>query len=349
MKKSIIVALFAAVMMIAAPAMAKDCNGPDCSVAGNFDVEVGAIGGGIDADLEFIPNGAAGGIGAAGGLAGGQAEGAFESFDMRYFSFKDWKWHTTTVTLGGAEANLGVTAGGATNTNAYDFTPEGGNMGIGVGSETYGFGYVYGHVDGDAWGLAYSEGGFAGIAGQGSLDGSVLFDSPLCFWDSKGMTYGLAGQGSVAGIIGGGAAAGLGDYEAEAEVNMSGNSYSDSYRAINSGNNSKTETMGSNVGAFTSITSYGNADSNLIGTAFVNGGYVAAGNVASKTVQFTNTGAAKATAYGSYSGAGELGCGMKASAVGYTQTRATTYKGMTGSVMSSEASMKVQNVPNTSY
>jgi hypothetical protein len=337
MKKSIIVALFAAIMMIAAPAMAKDCNGPDCSVAGNFDVEVGAIGGGIDADLEFIPRGAAGGIGAAGGLAGGQAEGAFESGRILW-----WK-----VPFGGAEANLEVIAGGATNTNAYDFTPKGGDMGIGVGSETYGFGYVYGHVDGDAWGLAYSEGGFAGIAGQGSLDGSVLFDSPLCFWDSKGMTYGLAGQGSVAGIIGGGAAAGLGDYEAEAEVNMSGNSYSDSYRAINFDSGRTTEVMGSNVGAFTSITSYGNADSNLIGTAFVNGGYVAAGNVASKTVQFTQTGAAKATAYGSYSGAGELGCSMNASAVGYTQTRATTYDGMTGSVMSSSAGMKVQNVPNT--
>jgi len=341
MKKSIFVALFAAVMMIAAPSFA--CDGPNCSAEGNFDIEVGAIGGGIDADLKFIPNGAAGGIGAAGGLAGGQAEGAFESGRILW-----WK-----VPFGGAEANLEVIAGGATHTDAYAFNPNSRfedspfDLGIGVGSETYGLARVDGDVDGNAWGLAYSEGGFAGIAGQGSLDGSVLFDSPLCFWDSKGMTYGVAGQGSVAGIVGGGVAAGLGDYEAEAGVFMQGNSISESYRGISKFEGGKTEVMGTNVGAFTSITSYGYTDRGLIGTAFVNGGYVAAGNVASKTVQFTQTGAAKATAYGAYSGAGELGCGMNASAVGYTQTRATTYDGMTGSVMSSEASMKVQNVPNT--
>jgi hypothetical protein len=104
--------------------------------------------------------------------------------------------------------------------------------------------------------------------------------------------------------------------------------------------------MGSNVGAYTNVLSYGYANDQLIGCAFVEGGFVAAGVAASKTVQMTPTGMAAATAFGTYAGAGGLGCDFNGSAVGYTATSSTTLNGYNGSIMSSQAGMQVSSRPS---
>jgi hypothetical protein len=322
------------------------CVSAECYAAGNFDIGVVAIGGGLSADGKLIPNGAAGGIGAAGGVAFGAAEGAFESYKVRkYIFFGPWK----TITLGGTEANIGVTAGGMTKTEAYRFNPEVGDIGIGVGSYTHNIAAVHGALDGNAWGLAHSEGFFAGVAGQGSLDGSIVFGSPLPFWKSKGVSYGLTGQGSLGYIYGVGGAAGLGSYELEAGIDMSGYTQSDSWRAVDFFEGGKTEYMGTAVLTNTQVESYGDADDSLIGFANVGGQWVASGFATSKTIQTITTpaggGFAGANANGAYSGSGGLGCNLNATAQGYTQTSATTLNGYNGSIMSSSAGMKVNNLP----
>ena len=327
------------------------CNGsPECSAEGNFAINTFAAGGAIDMDGKLIPNGAAGGIGAAGGVAVGSAQGAFESYDLPYFSFEDWKWHSTTITLGGAEANIGVTAGGLTKTEAYRFNPGVGNMGIGVGSYTHNIAAVHGALDGNAWGLAHSEGFFAGVAGQGSLDGSIVFGSPLPFWESEGVSYGLAGQGSFGYIYGFGGATVLGSYDLEAGIDMSGFTQSASWRAVNFFDGGKTEYMGTAVLTNTQVESYGDADGQGLGGGFVGGQWVAGGFATSKTIQTIETpyggGFAAANANGAYSGSGALGCNLNATAQGYTQTSATTLNGYNGSIMRSSAGMKVNNVNN---
>ena len=331
------------------------CAGAECYAAGNFDIGVVAIGGGLSADGKLITqgggiSGAAGGIGAAGGVAVGSAQGAFESYDLPYFSFEDWKWHSTTITLGGAEANIGVTAGGLTKTEAYRFNPGVGNMGIGVGSYTHNIAAVHGALDGNAWGLAHSEGFFAGVAGQGSLDGSIVFGSPLSFWESKGVSYGLAGQGSFGYIYGFGGATVLGSYDLEAGIDMSGFTQSASWRAVNFFDGGKTEYMGTAVLTNTQVESYGDADGQGLGGGFVGGQWVAGGFATSKTIQTIETpyggGFAAANANGAYSGSGALGCNLNATAQGYTQTSATTLNGYNGSIMRSSAGMKVNNVNN---
>jgi hypothetical protein len=320
------------------------CTGAECYASGNFDIGVVAIGGGLSADGKLIPNGAAGGIGAAGGVAIGAAEGAFESYKVRkYIFFGPWK----TITLGGTEANIGVTAGGMTKTEAYRFNPEVGDIGIGVGSYTHNIAAVHGALDGNAWGLAHSEGFFAGVAGQGSLDGSIVFGSPLPFWESKGVSYGLAGQGSLGYIYGFGGATLLGSYDLEAGIDMSGFTQSASWRAVNFFDGGKTEYMGTTVLTNTQIESYGDADGQGLGGGFVDGQWVAGGFATSKTIQTITTpaggGFAAANANGAYSGGGNLGCNLNATAEGYTQTSATTLNGYNGSIMSSSAGMKVNN------
>ena len=331
MKKlfSVLSIMLLGLMLCGTPSMA--CDGPDCHASGNFNIDVIVVGGGVDVDGKLIPGGTAGGIGVAGGVAGGEAAGEFTSL----------KIGRETIAFGSSEANIGVTAGGATNTEAYSYNPNGFDLGIGVGSRTDSFGVVDGHLDGRATGLAYSVGGIAGIAGEGSLDGSIVFGSPLSVWDSKGVSYGLAGQGAYGGFVGDGGALAAGSYEVEAGIEMSGTTYSESHRGIIFNQGNKTEVMGSNVGSFTQVTSYSFTDRSCIGTASVAGGFEAAGFAKSGTVQTVPGGFATANAVGSYSGSGELGCNFNGSAVGYTQTSATTFNGMNGSIMSSSAGMKV--------
>jgi hypothetical protein len=273
----------------------------------------------------MIPNGFAGGIGAAGGLSAGQATGEIVSFGR--FSF------------GEAGAELESIAGGFANTESYIMHDCG--LFIGVGSITDTYATTQGSLHVDARGLGYSAGEIHGCAGQGSLNGSLIGPSPLPMWDSEGFSGGLAGQGSIGGFEGGAIAAGYGSADVEAGIEMFGGSYSESYRGINFSEGFKTEYMGTNVGAQTTVNSYGSVDDHCLAVGCLDGGFEAGGFAGALTVQKTDSGIAKASACGSYSGGGELGCNFAGSAIGHTQTSATTLNGYNGSVMSSSSSMNV--------
>jgi len=312
-----------------------DCNGdPECSASGNFSINTLAIGGGADLHGATIPNGAAGGLSAAGGVAFGAAEGSFSSF-------KIWGY---TVTLGGAEADLTNIGGGWVLMDdagkLYNPVPDA-DKSIGVYSRSNTYAVTGGSLHVGAWGLAGSAGAIGGLAGQASLDGSIIGPSPKFGWESKGVSFGVAGQGSVGGFVGGAGAVFLGSADVDALIEMNGWSGSASYRYITWNDGAKTEGMRTDVLARTQITSSGNASGRGAGGGFIEGGWVAGGVAASKTVQMTGTGYAAANAVGTYSASGELGCDFNGSAVGYTRTSATTREGYNGSVMTSSAGMKV--------
>jgi len=338
------------VFSIALVGNAMACEGPECSAEGNFDISTFAAGGGIDLDGKLIPNGATGGISAAGGVAGGQASGHVEEGRVPIYK---WTWcgprivGWKTIKFGEASASLNTTGGGFTQTNSYKFKPEGDfDKAIGVGTHSDGYATTKGRLDVAAHGIAESHGSMFGLAGQGTLDGSIIGPSPKFGWDSNGVSLGVAGQGSVGGFVGGAGAMGYGSATVEAGVDMFGGGYSESYRGIKWDDGFKTETMGTNVGVTTDITSYGNVDRSFVGVGFVDGGYVAGGFAATTTIQKTQGGVAAAKAVGSYSGAGELNCNFNGSATGYSQTSATTAEGYKGSVMNSQAGMNVTiNMP----
>jgi hypothetical protein len=347
MKKSFIAILLAvALVCFSSPAMADNADGN-----GNFEIGTFAIGGGLDADGALIPNGAAGGISGAGGVSVGSAQGSVETIESPIYettymgNIYGWgRWNPNnysseligyeTVFFGGTEADLYSEAGGFTSTDDYTFDPSRGT-GAGVGSGSGNYATTAGDLTVSAFGIADASGYIAGAAGQGSLNGSIIGGSPLV--NSDGVSLGVAGQGSLGGFVGAAGAAGLGSADISADIDMWGNSYSESYR-FTDGN---TEGMGTFVGVGTTVQSYGNVNRSLIGTGFVAGGYVAKGVVGTVTVQVSGNGLAKAKAFGVYSGAGELGCDFKGSANGYTQTTATQVGGMNGSVMSSSAGMNV--------
>jgi hypothetical protein len=314
------------------PSNGGGCIGSDCgNVTGSLDISTFAAGGGIDLDGKLIPNGAAGGISAAGGLTVGQAAGEVSSIKI----FKK------VIPLGTVEASINSIGGGLTETHAYKFTPSVGDIGIGVGSSSNGQAVTGAVVDTAVVGFGYVEAVAFGVAGQGSLNGSLIGPSPLGAWDSFGVSYGLAGQGSVGAFVGYAGAVGFGSAGFEANIAMNGGSYSESYRAIDFNGPAKTEIMGTNVGAYTNVNSYGSDYDCGLAAADVNGGWVAGGVATSKTFQIADGGVAKATANGSYSGAGSLNCDFEGSAIGGTQTSATTMQGYNGAIMTSSSAMKV--------
>jgi len=295
---------------------------PFTAMSASFNINDVAIGGGLSADGALIPGGAAGGIGAAGGFSAGEASGG-------------------TVWFGSAGANIDLTAGGVTDTNAYTFNP--GAFGIGVGSRTDNSAGARGDLDGNAFGLASSAGVVGGITGQGSLNGSIVGPSPLPVWNSNGVTFGVAGQGSAGAFVGAGAAALMGTYDLGGGVRADGWSASESYRGIDFIPGGQTEYMGTRVGAGTELQSYGYATPGVFGIAVVDGGWIAGGGAASRTIQTTAGGAASASAVGVYAGAGGLNDNYSGSAVGYTRTSATTYNGYNGSIMSASSGMQVSS------
>lgn len=128
----------------------------------------------------------------------------------------------------------------------------------------------------------------------------------------------------------------------EANIFMSGSTYSESYRYIDKSQEGvRTEGFGTNVGAVTNVTSFGSKYevSNGLANAGagVEGGYVVGGGAASLTVQD----GAIAGAVGSYHGSGDLGCNFDGSAIGFTSTSVTTFEGMNGSINSASAGMEV--------
>jgi hypothetical protein len=326
--KPFIIALFA-IALISAPAMA--CDGPNCSASGNFGISTLAAGGGVDGDLNFIPNGIAGGISGAGGVSQGLAGGEISSF----------KFFGHTFTLGSASGELDSVGGGVTNTHDYTYHPDLGDVSIGLGSTSDSWATTEGHLNVQAKGVAGAAGEISGIAGEGSLNGSLIGPSPSFGWESKGFSGGVAGQGAIGGFAGFGATGLYGESDVAAGVTMDGQSYSESYRAIDWHDGKTTEYMGTNVGAFTNVTSYRDVDNSCFAIGAVDGGYVAGGFAGAITHQSVDGGVANATAFGSYQGAGELGCSFSGSAEGYTSTNITTVPNYQGSVVGSHAGMSV--------
>ena len=113
-----------------------------------------------------------------------------------------------------------------------------------------------------------------------------------------------------------------------------------------------TEGMGTNVGAYTTVSSYGFEESRSCGclsgaSTYLDGGWQAVGGANSVTIQTNPTGAAMASAVGVYSGSGNLGTGFNGSAVGYTNTSMTTLNGYTGSINTASAGMKLTSTVST--
>jgi hypothetical protein len=364
MKKLFAVLTVSAFLFTAPMAFAKDdCDGPDCQASGNFDISTFAATGDFSIDGKIVPNGAAGGLGAAGGIAAGEASGEVESFEVpeyeyvgrgngdynSFFGVKYYVGHNKgkydlvgykTVMLGETEADLYSRAGAASVTEHYVFHPTGRNS-IGVGSSTGNFAASNSELNLGAFGAAEADGAFVGAAGQASLDGSIMTKSLNKPWDSNGLTLGIAGQGSAGAYIGGGIVAGLGSADIEAGLDMWGHSYSESYRL----KDNNTEVLGTFVHADTTVLSYGDVDRSLVGVGYVNGGYVLAGGVATKTIQAVNNGVAMASAKGGYVGGGSLNCDIHAYANGYTKTTAQAI-GTNGSIVTSSAGMEVGIAPN---
>jgi hypothetical protein len=335
--KKLFVVLFAVSLLFAITGTSMACDGPDCYGSGNFDITAGAGSAVLDGGIKTIPNGVAGGVAGAAGGTVGEAVGHVNNAD--------------------AEANLHVVGGGLVSHDDYRFDVDA-DRSIGVGSMSQAEAVTQGHIDvfADAdWPNRWRDwknngeatGGFVGGAAQGTLDGSLIGESPI-FFDTTGFSGGIAGQGSIGNIEGGALAGscllncyGPSSASADAGITMAGNSYSESYRYVNFPERGvKTEGMGTNVGATTEITSYGN-DSGL---AFTSGGFDAAGGVAAMTVQNgPGLSGAAATAVGSYTGSGQLNCNYNGSVNGSTYTSVTTYDGMKGSINSAGSSMSVSS------
>ena len=333
------------------------CN--DCNT-GSLHVGAFAIGGGIDYDQTYIPNGYAGGISEAGGIAGVEARG--------------------NIRNGTVAGSVGADAGGVTVTNAYRWNPGIGDRSIGVGSSSYSEAETgaYVNLNVDPKLLYYPSNGFAsgnmfGVASQGSANRSGLSESPRFFTETDGETGGVAAQGSVGGFYGGANAFSGPDYisyywwwshytdsnaqaGASANIFMNGSSYSDSYRFVNENNGVRTEGMGTYVGARTNVETYGSSYDHDRGHANsgagVNGGYVAGGIVTSHTTQNLQSngleaGYGESNAYGSYTGCGQLNDNYAGSANGGTHTDITTVNGMKGSFVSSHSNMNVTSIGNS--
>jgi len=337
-KKLLVVSLVACMALFAGNAFAgQQCSGPDCEASGTLGMGVIGYGAGFDASGKLITqggpiSGAAGGLAIGGGFTAGQSLG---------------------YTNGGKiSGDVFVVGGGAGGSDSVQWNPGVGDKSIGVYSGSQAVAQTGGSIkvtaDAKKWyKLAVAEGTFAGAAGEATLNGSIVGPSPKFGWDSKGFSAGVAGQGAIGHVEGGagvisffGAPAEAG---ARADVFMQGNSYSESYRFIAWGDGDKTEGMRTNVGAFTTVESSGETmTKGLIGVAYVDGGWKAAGIAASLTVQNApGLGGAAALAVGSYNGSGELGCNFKGSAVGYTSTSVRTFTDMNGSINSASAGMAV--------
>ena len=323
MKKILSIFTICAFLFIGANVAFATCEGPECSQSGKIDMDVFAAGGAIDAYGRLIPNGAAGSVAAAGGIGAGQAKGG---------SF-----------FGKVEGEIGVTAGGIIIGDSYKMSRlKGFDKSIGVGSWAHGDAEAGGYLGLKALGFSGATGAFGSVAGQGTLSGSVLGGSPLNEWDSKGITYGVAGQfaaGHVEGYVGT-ALFGYGDVAGD--IYMSGETESQSYRGITYlGGGYKVETMGTNVRANTNVNSFENKYACGITIADISGGYVAAGAATSVTVMAVEGGVGFAKASGAYAGSGELGCNFEGSLDGGTQVNVTTLSGRSGSIVSSSARMAV--------
>ena len=364
MKKRIFISLIASIFLMTGVAFAGLNSSGDSGSAigfGGYNIGTFDIGGGYMMDGKSIDNGFAGGIGAGGGIAGTDAQGL--------------------ILNGSVEGEVTSVAGGFGRTNVYRLSKydvfDCGSapdkfIGVGSRSDAYAITGASFKIKVDPAGEFPTAGGgttasMFGVAGQGTLNVSGVGSSPLEDWKTEGFSGGIAAQGSVGGFVGGGYAISGPDCRchcwrvdskagasADAEIEMSGYSISESYRFMNDDGAYHTEGMGTRVAAGTDVTSYGydhDRDNGLATSdSCLKGGFIAAGGVAAKTVQvLPGSGLATAHAVGMYAGAGTLGGNFSGSANGYTNTSITTLSGMNGSISSSSAGMYVSTVGTSGH
>ena len=309
---------------------------PFTAIAGGHYSDSAVAGAGnIEADLTVVPF-----VGAAGGIAGAGGIGAAQSAGV--------------ITWGSVGGDVSAVGGGLTSTDSGILWFPNGFFSIGVYSQSSAEAVTGASGIIDVSGLlGAGETTIGGVAGQFTLDGSFVTLTPL--HKSDGFTGGIAGQGAAGAFVGGaviGTFIGSADAETSALIDMWGGSGSSSYMytKYDWGSGALTEGMRTDVYAYTGVESSQIAEAGGCflagGYAVVDGGWVAAGGASTLTVQTNEYGGAKAMATGSYSGHGDLGSNYGGSAVGYSQTSITTYKGVNGSINSASSGMHVTSGPS---
>lgn len=297
------------------------CEGPDCSGSGNFDISASADGSGFSIDNKFIPNGFSGGFGGANGVIDGNAVG-----DVVFF--------------GKTSGSLNFVGGGITMTDAYKIT-DFPNFKIGSGSKTENMATVNGLMTLNSKGSAYAVGEFSGAGGQISLNNSFIGASNFPMWKSDGGSAAMATQNSFGNLVGVGGGLFNADVIISGGFTMNGMSVSETYRQIEFDDGVQTETFHSNGYASTDVNSaYFNNNQN-IALSNVSGKFTANGSVVNNTIMKSNGNVAQAASYGSYSGAGVLGCNFNGVANGYSGTTNTTFNGFNGNIMGAYSGMSV--------
>jgi hypothetical protein len=188
-----------------------------------------------------------------------------------------------------------------------------------------------------------SQGAFSGEASEQTMNFSTVHNGSK-EWKSTGVTFGASGQlagGSFSGMSGNFGSVGV---DAKADLDISGSSYSQSYRDRHvSQYGTQTEYLGTEVGATTTVLSSKEG--------LVAGEFVARGCAATLSIQgFRDPSGATiaiAGAKGAYGGIGSMGKNYAGAANGYSYTE--TVKGIGGYNGSySEAGMSVSGHMTTS-
>jgi hypothetical protein len=318
--KKIFATLFAVMFLFAGTAMATENSRLGTGFFGVF-AEAGDAQG--DIDLSFGSNsvafGANGGFGKTEAQAGGYIQNGYG--------------YVGVFTAGGSQGNTWTSAG-------TDF----------AASQSVNFagteGGVNAFVNPDGYGYGYADGSFRGFAAQGSLNATAVVGG-------NGFTGGIAGQGSLGRIYGEvGVFAGPDYYNdcygwnynsyagasAGAGILMNGGSASISQHVAGPGYDG----LRTDVGAFTSITSYGHSNTgagwwNDYAYSHTSGGWCVIGGAATMTA--TDNG--KAVAYGIYTGQGSLNYNYTGNATGFSQVETFTSPNLNGSYVKSAAGMSV--------
>lgn len=121
----------------------------------------------------------------------------------------------------------------------------------------------------------------------------------------------------------------------EADIDINGMSYSDSYNYKNGG----VESVTTNVGSITDIDT-----AKVEKNGYVLGGYHAAGEAVSGSVIWNNNGGANASAEGAYSGSGNIGTNYDGKAIGGAAVQTATQPGYNGTISSANAGMNVTSI-----
>lgn len=294
------------------------CQGPACSggsgVFGSYANAGNAQGVILSQDGVF---GANGGFGFGNSLGGGVIFNGIGS-------------SSSTATGGSVGITNLVSAPGVLGSESYNLAKTGATLDLGV------------DPTGRFLSGGFGAGEICGLAGQGTIN-------LVHITNVDGETFGGAAQGSIGGFHGGVVVAAGPDGRRTdskdfanigAGITMEGGSYAISGQIAPVTVDGVTKSgLGSNVGAYTILTSFVNGP--------VSGGWIAGGGAVTKTVME----GASAGAFGVYTGSGPLGCNYNGSAVGQSYVQKTTVEGMNGAIYNSGSSMAVtskvtKNTPN---